>query len=265
MTTRVKEWMSADPVTIEPEASAQQALELMVEHGVRHLPVVDVRGRVVGVVSSDDLRAALPLADAATRRGERRPVEIGAGRVGELMTFEPHTVRAETPLSEAADRMAELRIGCLPVVENEGGLVGILSETDALRALASMLWTDEVRARRSVETELDTLVARLRSERERVARALGRYTEAERRFSAHPQEEPVDFSERAADRSEAESAGIFEDLAARRLEALDHALERAGTGRLAQCERCARRIPLARLQALPGNTLCVACARAQER
>jgi CBS domain-containing protein/RNA polymerase-binding transcription factor DksA len=260
MTAQVKEWMSADPVTIEPDASAQQALASMIEHGVRHLPVVDSRGRVVGVISIDDLRAALPLAAA----GVAAPVEFGGGRVGELMTFAPHTVRAETPLAEAADRMAELRIGCLPVVESQGGLVGILSETDALRALASMLWTDELRARRARDTDLDVLVARLRGERERVARGLRGYTETERRFTTHPQEEPVDFSERASDRTEAESAGILQELAAHRLEAIDRALERADSGRLALCERCGRKIPLARLQALPGNTLCIACARRAE-
>jgi CBS domain-containing protein/RNA polymerase-binding transcription factor DksA len=260
MPTTVKEWMSTDPVAIEPDAPAQEALELMLEHGIRHLPVVDARGRVVGVISIDDLRAALPLSAAARTVG----MEIGAGRVGELMTFAPHCVRAETPLGEAADRMAELRIGCLPVVESEGGLVGILSETDALRALAATLWTDGLRARRCIETELDALIARLREERDRVARAHQEYADTSRRFATHPQEEAVDFSERAADRSEAESAGILEDLSARRVEALDLALERAAAGRLGTCSSCGRRIPLARLQALPGNTLCIACARKQE-
>ena len=265
MTTRVKEWMSADPVTVEAQAPARDALELMIEHGIRHLPVVDSLGRVVGVISIDDLRAALPLAAASgASAGTVGRVEIGGGRVGEVMTFAPHTVRAETPLAEAADLMAELRIGCLPVVENEGGLVGILSETDALRALAATLWTDEVRAQRARSTDLDALVVRLRTERERVARELRDYSEVERRFTTHSQEEPVDFSERAADRTEAESAGIFQDLAVRRLEGLDHALERAATGRLARCESCGRRIPLARLQALPGNALCIACARGLE-
>ena len=265
MTTTVKEWMSADPVMIEPDAPAQAALDLMTLHGIRHLPVVDGHGRVVGVISIDDLRAAVPLAVSAASRGKSGPVEIGAGRVGDLMTFEPHCVRAETPLAEAADRMAELRIGCLPVVESQGGLVGILSETDALRALASMLWTDELRARRTLETDLDALVARLRAERERLARARVAYSETSRRFTTHPQEEAVDFSERAADRTEAESAGVLETLSAQRLEALDRALERAATGRLATCSSCGRRIPLVRLQALPGTTLCIACARKQER
>ena len=265
MSTQVKEWMTADPVTIEPEAAAQAAFDRMLEHDIRHLPVVDSLGRVVGVISSDDLRAALPLTASRASAGSTQLFEIGAGRVGELMSFAPHCVRAETPLAEAADLMAELRIGCLPVVESQGGLVGILSETDALRALATTLWTDELRARRCVETELDTLVERLRDERERIERELGGYTETERRFTTHPQEEPVDFPERAADRSEAESAGILQDMAVRRRDALDRALERAAQGLLTHCEGCGRRIPLARLRALPGTTSCIACARKRER
>jgi CBS domain-containing protein len=266
MTTQVKEWMSADPVTIEPEASALAALERMAEHGVRHLPVVDSLGRLVGVITSDDLRAGLPLGARLVGNGEPAQREgLRGHRVGELMTFAPHTVRAETPLAQAADLLAELRIGCLPVVESQGGLVGILSETDALRALAATLWTDEVRARRARETDLDALVARLRSEQERIARSLHEYAEVERRFTTHPQEEAVDFSERAADRSEADTAGILHSLAARRLDGLDRALERAAEGRISLCEGCGRRIPLARLQALPGSTLCIACARDRER
>jgi acetoin utilization protein AcuB len=265
MTTHVKEWMSADPVTVEPQASARDALALMVEHGIRHLPVVDSRSRVVGVLSIDDLRAALPLAAAAGANPDRFDrADLGGGRVGELMTFAPHCVRAETTLAEAADRMAELRIGCLPVVESQGGLVGMLSESDALRALASMLWTDELRERRTRETDLDALLARLRQERERVARALEGHTRTERRFAVHPQEEPLDFSERAADQSESDQAALLRGLAERRLEGLDRALERAESGRLHFCERCGRRIPLARLQALPGATLCIGCAHTTE-
>jgi CBS domain-containing protein/RNA polymerase-binding transcription factor DksA len=265
MTTRVKEWMSADPVTIEPDAPAQAALDRMVEHGIRHLPVVDSLSRVVGVISIDDVRAALPRAavSSALAAGAGR-AEPDGRRVGDIMTFEPHTVRAETPLAEAAELMAELRIGCLPVVESQGGLVGILSETDALRALAAALWTDRVRERRAVDTDLDALVARLRAERERVAHALQGHSETARRFTTHPQEEAVDFSERAADRTEAESEGILRELAAQRLDGLDRALDRAAAGRLAVCESCGRRIPAARVQALPGNALCIACARNRE-
>ena len=180
------------------------------------------------------------------------------------MTFAPQCVRAETPLAEAADRMAELRIGCLPVVESQGGLVGILSETDALRALAATLWTDELRARRCRDDRSRhagrAAARRARAHRARAARAT---RETERRFTTHPQEEPVDFAERAADRSEAESAGILQR--ARRAAPRRRSTARSSapsTGGSHFCERCGRRIPLARLQALPGTTLCIACAHA---
>jgi CBS domain-containing protein/RNA polymerase-binding transcription factor DksA len=263
MATRVKEWMSPDPVTIEPHAPAREALSLMVEHGVRHLPVVDSRGRVVGVISIDDLRAALPQATAAGVNADRlERAELGAGRVGELMTHGPECATADTPLADAADRMAELRIGCLPVIESQGGLVGILTETDALRALASASWPEERRERHARESDLDALLARMRAERERLERSLREYREVEQRFASHAHEEPVDLPERAADRSEAAQAALLRDLAARRLDGIARGIERAETGRLHFCEQCGRRIPLARLQALPGNTLCLRCAHA---
>jgi CBS domain-containing protein/RNA polymerase-binding transcription factor DksA len=264
MATRVKEWMATDPVTIEPQASAHEALSRMAEHGIRHLPVLDALGRLTGILSIDDLRAALPLETAAgiAPKAESR-VQHGAGTVGELMTFMPECTTPDTPLAEAADRMAELRIGCLPVVEGSG-LVGILTETDALRALAWASWTPERREQNARETDLDALVARMRGERERLERLLRDYRETELRFASHAREEAVDFPERAADASESQHAALLHDLAGRRLDGLDRALERAAGGQLRFCEHCGRRIPLARLRALPGNTLCIACAHDAE-
>jgi CBS domain-containing protein/RNA polymerase-binding transcription factor DksA len=264
MTVQVKEWMSGEPIGCRADRSALEACDEMLDHGIRHLPVVDPRGRVVGVLSIDDLRAALPPGASprqALGAGDRDGLE--GYRVGELMTYAPYTVRPETPLEEAARVLAEQRIGCLPVVDGDGVLVGILSETDALRALASALG-DRARKAGPPRTPLEALVERLREERERVARDMGRWSETGRRFATHVEEEPVDFGERAADLSEAERAGIFGDLAARRLEQIERALERAEQGSLGVCERCGRAIPLSRLQALPGATLCIACARASE-
>jgi CBS domain-containing protein/RNA polymerase-binding transcription factor DksA len=252
-------------VTIEPQAPAREALALMVEHDVRHLPVVDALGRLVGVLSLDDLRAALP---ASAGKGAHphalAQAEFGGGAVGELMSFAPECATPDTPLAEAADRMAELRIGCLPVIEGRNGLVGILTETDALRALAWASWPEQRRERTARETDLDALVTRMRAERERLERALRGYRETEERFAGHAREEALDFSERAADASESEHARLLRDLASRRLDGLDRALERAADGKLRFCEHCGRRIPLARLRALPGTTRCIACAHSTE-
>ena len=60
--TPVEKWKTPDPVWVGPETPASDALALMTERGIRHLPVLDQHRRVVGVFSHNDLRAALPFA-----------------------------------------------------------------------------------------------------------------------------------------------------------------------------------------------------------
>jgi acetoin utilization protein AcuB len=264
MEARVKAWMSGDPVALGPDASALEALDLMVDRGIRHLPVVDAEGRVVGVVSLDDLRAALPVSVSLRAPLSAPERELARDwRVGEVMTHAPETVTSETPLAEAADCMADRRIGCLPVVDDDGRLAGILSETDALRALATTLLTG--REGRAVRTELEGLVDELRSERERIAARLDRVHAVERELSVDAYGEPRDEAERGSDLRELRLVESLDAVAARRLEAIDRALDHAAQGRLCVCDGCGGHIPIPRLRALPGTTLCVRCARAEER
>lgn len=262
MDVPVKEWMSGDPVSIEPGASALEALDLLVDRGIRHLPVVDAERRVVGVLSVDDLRAALPF--SVTPRRAPDPRERALARewtVGDVMVHAPLTIREGDPLARAAERMADQRIGCLPVVDADGRLAGLLSETDLLHALVTSLWSDEVRERRSQRSELDLLVAEMRRERETLAAQLDGYHARERELSADLREEPRDAPDRGEDLVELGLTRALDDLTIRRFRALDHALDRAAQGRLGVCERCGGPIPVARLRALPGTTSCVACAR----
>lgn len=224
----VKHWMTGRPRAIEPFAPAVEALDAMAEHGIRHLPVVDPQRAVVGVVSIDDLREALPLA----ARELAHPSEAERERarevcVSDLMSYAPETLSADAPLAEAARRMAASHIGCLPIVDAEERLAGILTETDVLRALVAELWADRAEAERGRRSDVDTLVDDLRRERAALAR----------------------------------SAGALERSAARRIEALDRALERAAEGRFGACESCGNAIPVTRLRAFPGATLCLPCAR----
>lgn len=129
MTMNVKAHMSGDPVSVPADSLASDAARLMAERRIRHLAVVDGERRVVGVLS----------------RGDLARVPLGAKCVRELMTAEPETAREGTPLGEAADRMADRRIGCLPIVDEAGRLAGLLSETDVLRALATLLSTGRAR------------------------------------------------------------------------------------------------------------------------
>ncbi len=229
---RVEEWMTHDPITIEPGAPVLAALDLMLDRGIRHLPVVEAAGALIGIVSIDDLRAALPVATSLRTplsAEERQLVRDYA--VDDAMTWAPETVAPETPLDRAAERLAELRIGCLPVVGAGGRLVGILSETDALRALVASLRGTGAPRGQGRGVELEALMRELRAERGRLARQLERRRET--------------------------------GAAAGRLAALDRALAQAGSERLGLCAICGGEIPLPRLRSVPGTDRCVACARGE--
>jgi CBS domain-containing protein/RNA polymerase-binding transcription factor DksA len=263
MQATVETWMSPAPVTVGPEDPALVALDRMLDQGVRHLPVVGADGRLLGVVSLDDLRAALPFAVSLRRPpspGEREA--SGDWQVGEIMTHAPLAVGPATTLAEAAERMAEARIGCLPVLDEKGRLVGILSETDLLRALTGVLRHGESVRGPAHEDEVGRFVEELERERDRIVRTLARQRELEQELTADPHEQPTDLVELASDEHAVALTERLDALAARRLDAIQEALRRAALGHLGACERCGGRIPIGRLRALPGATLCVACARA---
>jgi acetoin utilization protein AcuB len=116
----VTTWMSSPVHTVPPGARAADAVALLRRFVIRHLPVIE-GDRVVGVVTDRDLRGVA--ADAPVRTIMSRPVTVVAPRTG---------------IDRAARLLFEGRIGCLPVVE-DGRLVGILTQTDAVAALVSIV------------------------------------------------------------------------------------------------------------------------------
>lgn len=263
MQAHVKQWMSGDPVWVEASACALEALEQMQDRGIRHLPVVDAGRRVVGVLALDDLRVALPFPVGLREHPNVEQRESAREwTVADVMTHAPETLPEGADLSEAAEMMAERRIGCLPIVDAEGRLAGILTETDLLHALATLLWSDQQRERPlRVGDERERLVAELRRERDAIAARLDRYHSLEQSLATHPGREPLDAADAGSDLSDLRVTEGLDALAARRLAALDHALDRAGRGVLGVCEGCGGAIAPARLRALPGTSLCVGCAR----
>lgn len=257
----VAELMTPRPTTIEPEASALAALDLMIDSGIRHLPAVDRRARLVGILSVDDLRAALPFAVNLRHPPSVDEREIARElSVAEVMTHAPLTVTSKTSLADAAGTLARFRIGCLPVVD-DGRLVGILSETDVLRSLAGPAVERATPARDARMHELELLVTELRAERTRILRQLGRVQQIELEATQEERTVPMDPAEHATHAIQLAVDEPLAALSARRLEALDHALFRASQGRLGACEKCGKHISVARLRALPGSALCVRCAR----
>jgi acetoin utilization protein AcuB len=257
--SKVKSYMTGRPISIVPDASAIEAFDLMIEHGIRHLPVLDGRGRVCGVLSFDDLRAALPVALSLSV-----PLEVAERRslldtpVGDVMTYSPATVRSDTPLEEAAELMADRRIGCLPVVDAQGAIEGILSETDLLHALITVLWS---RRRQGRDSAVVDLVGAFEAERAHLLEQLDAYERREQASTEIRHDTPLDLAEQGSLADDDRLTEALAEMASRRLRVLEHALERQRKGELGVCEACGGQIPEARLRAMPGSTTCIRCAR----
>jgi CBS domain-containing protein len=133
----VRDWMRQPVTTVSFETSVGQVAELMRARQVRHLPVLDRDGRLIGIVTDRDLRQVV-FAPAIQERLPEAAELVAAVPLAEVMTWHVVAVQPGTDLRQAARLMHERKIGALPVVEQER-VVGILTETDVLRAFREML------------------------------------------------------------------------------------------------------------------------------
>lgn len=124
--------MTGTPMTVSPDATLARAWDLMQAHRIRHLPVVDAQGRLVGLVTHRDLLAASQ--STLTFRAETDRVRLLAGAtVGDVMETHLSVTRPEEPAVAAGGRMGRHKIGCLPVLGPDGRLLGIVTQEDFLR------------------------------------------------------------------------------------------------------------------------------------
>jgi CBS domain-containing protein len=141
---RVRDVMTREVVSVQPSTALKEVARLLVERNVSGMPVVDEKGRVVGVVSEGDLlvkelgpeaihhrRLARLLGD--TRDDSVREAKIRAITAGQAMTAPAITIEVDRAITEAAGAMVARGIKRLPVVEG-GELVGIVTRADLVRA-----------------------------------------------------------------------------------------------------------------------------------
>jgi acetoin utilization protein AcuB len=131
----VADWMTRQLVTVVPDDSVSHAMHLMLERGVKHLPVVR-DSAVVGVISDRDIRAYTPSKATALDIYEINYL-LAKAKVKDAMGARLTTTTPGTPIEEAALTLHENAIGCLPVVEGDV-LVGIISDRDIFRALVDI-------------------------------------------------------------------------------------------------------------------------------
>ena len=132
----VKQKMTKKPITTTTDMSVPDALNLMHEKKVHRLPVLDPRGKMVGIVSEGDLLYASP-SPATTLNVWEMHALLAKLKVDKVMTRKVITVTEDTPVEEAACIMVEKKIGGLPVLR-EKALVGIITETDLFKVFISL-------------------------------------------------------------------------------------------------------------------------------
>lgn len=161
----VRSKMTSNVITASPETTLADALKLTRGNRIRHLPVV-ADTRLVGLVTDRDLRLALPPVWASDTDHAQLRDAFNTKQVKEVMVTEIITTSPDSPIEDAARKLYEHRIGCLPVLENDQ-LLGIITETDLLRAFVELFGADEAGSR------LEIMMENKPGELSRVVRSIG--------------------------------------------------------------------------------------------
>jgi acetoin utilization protein AcuB len=133
----VRDRMSSPAVTIPPDTPFQDALKLMRDHRFRRLPVVNNKGRLVGIVSERDLLYASPSPATSLSVWEITYL-LSKIHIREIMTKKVTTTTPDAPIEDAARLMADNKIGGLPVVDERNHVVGVITETDIFKTFVEM-------------------------------------------------------------------------------------------------------------------------------
>jgi len=136
---KVVDVMTRDPLTLTPAETIGQADEMMTQNKFRQIPVVRDK-ELVGIVTDRDVRSFLSGSILANPHDRDRAFNTP---VGEIMTTEPITVSPEDELQEVLEVLIDEKVGGIPVVDDNEGLVGIVTYVDMLRCFLNRLQEDQ--------------------------------------------------------------------------------------------------------------------------
>ncbi len=146
----VKQRMTANPITISPQATHREAVEVLRANRIRRLPVVDAQGKLVGIITENDILSTSP-SPATTLSIYEIYTLLDQLKVEQFMTTPVMVVDEECGIAEAARFMIENRISALPVMRGDE-LVGIITETDIFKTFVEVLGGGVPGARFDVRT-----------------------------------------------------------------------------------------------------------------
>ncbi len=152
MNQTVAEVMTSNPITVTRETSLTEAIKIIAEKRISGLPVVDDQGKLVGVISESDLMwkqtgidpppyvmfldSVIYLENPA--RYEKEVHKVLGQTVGEVMTTKAISIAPESSVKDAARLMHDKHVRRLPVVNEVGQVVGIITRGDIVRSMAGL-------------------------------------------------------------------------------------------------------------------------------
>ena len=138
----VKDVMTKNVITIKQDADLHEAARVLSENRISGMPVVDDNDHVIGIISEADILMLAGMKKEHTFKdivrhilGEPVPVRKSGDRVKDVMSFPPITSKADDDIAGAAKVLDEKKIKRLPVVDDEGKLIGIISRADIVKAI----------------------------------------------------------------------------------------------------------------------------------
>jgi len=139
----VKDVMIRNVISISPDKDLHEAARVLSENKISGMPVIDKKNRVIGVISEADILILAGMQRGHTFKdilrnilGEPVSARKSGDKVADVMSFPPITSKADDDIAEVAHILSERRIKRLPVVDDDGNLVGIVSRADIVRALS---------------------------------------------------------------------------------------------------------------------------------
>lgn len=133
----ITDWMTSNVVTIPPTTTLLQCREFFKKHRIGRLPVVDADNIVVGLISSEAIKAFSPQRTTGLEIIELLDM-LSETKAGEIMTVAPPTIHYKGTIGQAAQYMVEKGVFCLPVVNDDDKIMGILTQWDIFKALVSI-------------------------------------------------------------------------------------------------------------------------------
>jgi acetoin utilization protein AcuB len=132
----VKGWMTSDVMTIDEDTSMMKASQIMKENNIRRLPVMH-KGKLVGMITDRDIKEASP-SKATTLDVHELYYLLSELKVKDIMSKNVFTIGPEETVEKAAVKMLEHRISGLPVVNDKGKVVGVITQGDIFKVLVSL-------------------------------------------------------------------------------------------------------------------------------